>query len=502
MKFHFRHDASSSTSSSVNQGGVLLVSQPVHSSSSVSSSASSSSSSSTGRTSRRRRNGRGFRGPARASRRTSDDGNECDGVSPVENASELANGHSDSPVSNRGQATSQAAAPSPAVHPVLTGKWSVPRPPSNPAASDDEDAERGHESDHSDCGATSDEDHGRMSVVLSTPPKRQFFRLVGRPRSVSRRGSFGRPGSGTGGVAGSRRSDDEVAEEDAATWVAASPAATGAVSASKSSVTQAASPIKPRAMGLLKPTLRRTVSLPLSASQSVAPAMSLPSTSAESYREDDGHTTDRSELDLPSNPTNMKGHRRHVTFTTIQVRQYSRILGDHPCCPSGPPLSLGWDMERQDTFSLEIYEKEREPERKTNKEGMRLNCELRREILESLTKVVPLSACPNSSVNVEESSSTCCTTPPDAVASVAATSSTTCCVYTKAELRRAERKLEKERAGNHRVQRKMNKCFFRPLTEEERKSMDCCLTSAVSANSADYPIDSAATTKEEPPSCQ
>ena len=31
-------------------------------------------------------------------------------------------------------------------------------------------------------------------------------------------------------------------------------------------------------------------------------------------------------------------HERHVTFTSVQIREYSTILGDHPCCPSGPPF--------------------------------------------------------------------------------------------------------------------------------------------------------------------
>mmetsp|Transcript_1758 Transcript_1758/g.3697 ORF Transcript_1758/g.3697 Transcript_1758/m.3697 type:complete len:489 (+) Transcript_1758:532-1998(+) len=488
MKFHFRHDTSSSSSSAANHhDAVLVVSQPVQ----------SSSLSSSGRPSRRRRKGRGFRSPAKASRRTNDDGIESDGGAPAENSLEIANSDS-----NRGgPVPSQAAPPSPAVNPVLTAKWSVPRPPSNPAASDDEDAERGHESDYSDCGATSDEDNGGMSVVVSSPPKRQFFRLVGRPRSASRRGSSGRAGGG-GAV-----SSESVAGVAAVQPVVSSDHSLMAPVASTSSnddgTKKTVSPLKPRGMGLLKPTLRRTVSLPVSASQSNGSSSSDEAQEGDSLKATTVSASitesDCSDIFGTENSTK-NGHRRHVTFTTIQVRQYSRILGDHPCCPSGPPLSLGWDMERQDTFSLEFYEKEREPERRSNKEGMRLNCELRREILESLTMVVPPLDCSGSGADGEGSSSACHAAPHDTAATTEATPSApaTCCVYTKAELRRAERRLEKERAGNHRVHRKMNKCFFRPLTEEERKRMDCTSAMDVSENSDANPTEGSVTTKEEP----
>mmetsp|Transcript_21246 Transcript_21246/g.43233 ORF Transcript_21246/g.43233 Transcript_21246/m.43233 type:complete len:490 (-) Transcript_21246:257-1726(-) len=489
MKFHFRHDTSSSSSSAANHhDAVLVVSQPVQ----------SSSLSSSGRPSRRRRKGRGFRSPAKASRRTNDDGIESDGGAPAENSLEIANSDS-----NRGgPVPSQAAPPSPAVNPVLTAKWSVPRPPSNPAASDDEDAERGHESDYSDCGATSDEDNGGMSVVVSSPPKRQFFRLVGRPRSASRRGSSGRAGGG-GAV-----SSESVAGVAAVQPVVSSDHSLMAPVASTSSnddgTKKTVSPLKPRGMGLLKPTLRRTVSLPVSASQSNGSSSSDEAQEGDSLKATTVSASitesDCSDIFGTENSTK-NGHRRHVTFTTIQVRQYSRILGDHPCCPSGPPLSLGWDMERQDTFSLEFYEKEREPERKSNKEGMRLNCDLRREILESLTMVVPPPDCSGCTTDREGSSSSSSATPHDAVAPTATPPSTTCCVYTKTELRRAERRLEKERAGNHRVQRKMNKSFFRPLTDEERKSMDCPPAMNASENSEVNPTESSVATEEKPPSC-
>ena len=78
------------------------------------------------------------------------------------------------------------------------------------------------------------------------------------------------------------------------------------------------------------------------------------------------------------------GGRRHVTFTSVRIREYSTILGDHPCCPSGPPLSLGWTMEREIHAEFEAYENERMPRRVRSKQELRLDGEERRVILSSL----------------------------------------------------------------------------------------------------------------------
>ena len=34
--------------------------------------------------------------------------------------------------------------------------------------------------------------------------------------------------------------------------------------------------------------------------------------------------------------------KKSVNFSFVQVREYERIIGCHPCCVSGMPLSLGW----------------------------------------------------------------------------------------------------------------------------------------------------------------
>ena len=51
--------------------------------------------------------------------------------------------------------------------------------------------------------------------------------------------------------------------------------------------------------------------------------------------------------------------RSVVTFGSIQVREYNRIVGDHPDVKVGPPISIGWDFVEHDALPLEDYESTR-----------------------------------------------------------------------------------------------------------------------------------------------
>ena len=179
---------------------------------------------------------------------------------------------------------------------------------------------------------------------------------------------------------------------------------------------------KARIMSLRRPTMKRSVSLPHDLKVAITAGVSQSCTPCcDSQR-------------------TVKEHRQHVTFSNVQIREYSRILGDHPCCPSGLPLALGWDTEREDSFRLEEYEKKRHPTRRS-KEDLRLGCQDRREILESLI------VSPTSSDSEGESSG--------------------CCMYSKAEIRKVERRLNRERAENYRAVKKINHRFFKPLEHSE-----------------------------------
>ena len=156
-------------------------------------------------------------------------------------------------------------------------------------------------------------------------------------------------------------------------------------------------------------------------------------------------------------------HCRHVTFTSVRIREYSTILGDHPCCPSGPPLSLGWTMEREVHAEFEAYETERVPRRVRSKEELRLDGEERRGILRSLV-VGGVAAAADATLSHDDPPSD------DDVGRRKVGAGGECCrVYSQEELRKAERRLTRERACNSRSNRRMNRGFFRPLTPEERE---------------------------------
>ena len=53
--------------------------------------------------------------------------------------------------------------------------------------------------------------------------------------------------------------------------------------------------------------------------------------------------------------------RRSIKFDTVEVRSYSRILGDNPACTGGPPTQLGWDYNVECNTTLDDYEEKRQP---------------------------------------------------------------------------------------------------------------------------------------------
>lgn len=52
-----------------------------------------------------------------------------------------------------------------------------------------------------------------------------------------------------------------------------------------------------------------------------------------------------------------------VTFDNIEVREYSVVLGDHPSCTSGPPVSIGWSYNEGIVIGVDEYENLRQQRR-------------------------------------------------------------------------------------------------------------------------------------------
>lgn len=66
-----------------------------------------------------------------------------------------------------------------------------------------------------------------------------------------------------------------------------------------------------------------------------------------------------------------------VSFGEIKIREYVRVVVDHPDVRVGPPLALGWDYAENPTRTLDEYERSRQPKR----QNLRLNPFVRRNVL-------------------------------------------------------------------------------------------------------------------------
>ena len=71
---------------------------------------------------------------------------------------------------------------------------------------------------------------------------------------------------------------------------------------------------------------------------------------------------------------------KSVRFGDCEVRAFSQILGDHPCCSLGCPLELGWDYTDEDTVPVDDFQAGRDYPPRTMKE-LRLSPEERRDVL-------------------------------------------------------------------------------------------------------------------------
>mmetsp|Transcript_24318 Transcript_24318/g.34792 ORF Transcript_24318/g.34792 Transcript_24318/m.34792 type:complete len:182 (+) Transcript_24318:301-846(+) len=107
--------------------------------------------------------------------------------------------------------------------------------------------------------------------------------------------------------------------------------------------------------------------------------------------------------------------KKSVSFNSLDIREYTQILGDHPFCSDGAPVSLGWNFEVKPSVLLDEYEKSRCSRR--SGESLRLSVNDRREILQD---------------------------------------------YSDNDVRRVQRRLHRARSSNRRQEERMMRTFFRP----------------------------------------
>lgn len=71
--------------------------------------------------------------------------------------------------------------------------------------------------------------------------------------------------------------------------------------------------------------------------------------------------------------------RKSVKFESLHIRTFRQILGDHPCCSTGLPLTFAWRHLEEKTLHIEDYETLRSPRR--SRHDLRLSDQVRRTIL-------------------------------------------------------------------------------------------------------------------------
>jgi hypothetical protein len=95
--------------------------------------------------------------------------------------------------------------------------------------------------------------------------------------------------------------------------------------------------------------------------------------------EDEDHGAVGLPIDAPRSNRKTMGHKKSVSFSSLEIREYEVVIGDHPCCTRGVPLSLGWEYSDAGRLNVDDYEEARSPRR--SRVDLRTSSEERCEIL-------------------------------------------------------------------------------------------------------------------------
>ena len=113
-------------------------------------------------------------------------------------------------------------------------------------------------------------------------------------------------------------------------------------------------------------------------------AMMMANGPLDSDDDDEGTATrirNSSPADNVNQPTNRRGQKISVSFSKIQIRRYNIVVGDHPCCTMGCPLSLGWDYKNEDEEKVLIDHFEATRGARRSRAQLRTTCEERLQLL-------------------------------------------------------------------------------------------------------------------------
>jgi hypothetical protein len=86
--------------------------------------------------------------------------------------------------------------------------------------------------------------------------------------------------------------------------------------------------------------------------------------------------------DICTSSVPTKGLVRRISFDVVEIREYNRILADHPATSNGPPIGLGWNYSPEDTLiiDLETYESYQSDTRRSKRQLV-IPSEVRQDML-------------------------------------------------------------------------------------------------------------------------
>lgn len=108
------------------------------------------------------------------------------------------------------------------------------------------------------------------------------------------------------------------------------------------------------------------------------PGLTLPIPSVKS-ESNFSEISDSGDITVATETSESSSASQRVSFGPIHVREFERIVGDHPETLVGVPLSLGWGFFQKDAVSIEKYESD-----KIYKGNLRMSSITRKNILHNV----------------------------------------------------------------------------------------------------------------------